>query len=126
MGEVRLLLVEEGADAERLERLTGFLREELLQIGVESVTALRASEPPPGARAFDVATVGGLLVGLAGSAESLRSVAAAVRQWLARSGGPPRAVRLELDGDVLELSAATARDQTRLIDVFVSRHAPNE
>ncbi len=59
MGEVRLLLFEEGADAERLERLTGFLREELLQIGVESVTALRASEPPPGARAFDVAAVGG-------------------------------------------------------------------
>jgi hypothetical protein len=30
---------------------------------------------------------------------------------------------MEIDGDVLELSEATAADQGRLIEVFVSRHA---
>jgi hypothetical protein len=33
---------------------------------------------------------------------------------------------VELDGDVLELSAATKTDQDRLIDVFIGRHAAGE
>jgi hypothetical protein len=32
-------------------------------------------------------------------------------------------VRLELNGDVLELSEASAADQNRLIELFISRHA---
>jgi hypothetical protein len=125
-GELSLLLAEEGADAERLERLTGFLRGELLQFEVEDVTALPAGAPPPGTRAFEVVAVGGLLVGLGHSAEGLRAVVSAIREWLGRGGGPRRTVRLELDGDVLELSGATARDQERLIDVFIGRHAQAE
>jgi hypothetical protein len=124
-GELSLLLAEEGADAERLEELAGFLRGELLQSEVEDVTALPAGAPPPGARSFEVAAVGGLLVTLCHSAESLRVVVSAIRGWLGR-GGTHRTVRLELDGDVLELSAATARDQDRLIEVFIARHAQAE
>ena len=82
--EVRVRLSEDGADAERLASLTGFLRQDLLQLDVQDVTALRAGEPPPGARAIDVAAVGGLLVSLSGSAEALRAVVAAVRKWLTR------------------------------------------
>ncbi len=122
--ELRLLLAEEGADAERLDVLAGFLRDELLQVDVDDVTALRAGEPPPGARAFDVLAIGGLVVGLGRSAGSLRSVVSAVRQWLAHGEAGRRAVRLELDGDVLELSAASVTNQDRLIDVFIARHTP--
>jgi hypothetical protein len=46
--EVRLRLAEDGADAERLEALTGFLRQELLRVDVVNVTTLPAGEPPPG------------------------------------------------------------------------------
>jgi hypothetical protein len=121
--ELSLLLAEDGADAERLEVLTGFLRQELLQLDVEDVTALRAGEAPPGTRGFDVAAVGGLLVTLSRSAEGLRAVVSAVGKWLGRGGGTTRKVRLEIAGDVLELSEATAADQQRLIELFVSRHA---
>jgi hypothetical protein len=124
--ELRLLFAEEGADAERLDRLTGFLREELLQSDVADVTLLRVGEPPPGARAFDVVAIGGLLVSLGRSAQGLRSVVSAVREWLSRGGGPRRAVRLELDGDVLEISAATSADQERLIGLFIGRHTTVE
>jgi hypothetical protein len=48
-GGLRLRLSEEGADAKRLDALTGLLRGELLQLEVEDVTALPAGEPPPGA-----------------------------------------------------------------------------
>jgi hypothetical protein len=122
-GEVRLELAEDGADAERLEEVTGFLRRELLQLDVADVAAVPAGEPPPGSRAFDVLAIGALLVTLGKSAEGLRSVVDAVRHWLTRGGGVRRTVKLEIGGDVLELSEASTADQQRLIDVFVSRHA---
>jgi hypothetical protein len=125
-GELRLQLSEEGAEAERLAMLTGYLRAELLQLDVEDVTALPAGEPPPGTRVFGVAAVGGLLVALGQSAEGLRSVVSVIRDWLRRGEGTGRAVRLELGGDVLELSQASGADQERLIDLFVRKHAIEE
>jgi hypothetical protein len=120
---LNLELAEAGADAERLAELAGFLRQDLLALDVEDVTALRAGEAPPGARAFDMVAVGGLLVTLGRSVGGLRAVVSAVRKWLARGEGAPRTVRLEIAGDVLELSGATAADQQKLIDLFVARHA---
>ncbi|OKJ91860.1 hypothetical protein [Amycolatopsis sp. CB00013] len=120
---VRVQLGEEGADAERVERLAGYLRGELIDRGVSDVKALPAGEAPPGSRGFDVATAGGLLVTLGKSADGLRSVVTAVREWLSRGGRVKRTVRLEIDGDVLELSEATLTDQDKLVDLFVSRHS---
>lgn len=124
--ELRLQLSEDGADAERLDALAGYLRQELLQLDVEDVTALRAGQPPPGTRVFDVVAVGGLLIELGRSAEGLRAVVSAIREWLTRGEGTRRTIRLEIDGDVLELSEATAADQDRLVGLFVSRHATGE
>jgi hypothetical protein len=120
-GELRLQLAEDGADAERLDTLTGFLRQELLDLDVDEVTAAPAA-PPPGARAFDAAVAGSLLVSLSQSGESLLSVITSIRGWLARSGVPQRAVRLELGGDVIELSHASAADQDQLVELFLRRH----
>ena len=120
---MRLHLTEDGADPERVSALTGYLRAELLQLDVEDVRPLPAGEAPPGSRAFEVAAVGALLVSLGKSADGLRAVVGAIRGWLARGDGARRTVRLELGGDVLELSEASAADQQRLIELFVSKHA---
>ena len=125
-GELRLQISEDGADPERLAMLTGYLRRELLQLDVDNVTSVPADKPPPGSRAFDVSAVGALLVALGQSADGLRSVVTAIRDWLRRGQGACRTVRLELDGDALELSQASAADQERLIELFVSRHASGE
>src|SRR5215218_8270320 len=117
--ELRLLVSEDGADAERIETLTGYLRRELDQLDVEHVTGLPAGEAPEGSRGFEVMAIGGLLVTLGNSAQALGKVIRVVRDWLARSPGPVRTVRLELGGDVLELSQASAAEQQRLIDLFV-------
>lgn len=122
-GELRLLLEEDGADPERVDVLTGHLRRELAQLDVEEVTPLPAGEAPPGTRGFDAATVGGLLVTLGPAATGLAAVVTAIRGWLTRSPGPVRTVRVELDGDVLELSQASADQEDRLIELFVSRHS---
>jgi hypothetical protein len=120
--ELRLQISEEDADAERLAVLAGYLRAELLELGVEEVTAPQVGEPPPGTRAAGMDVVGALLVALGQSAEGLQSVISVIRHWLDRSGGSQRTVRLELGGDVLELSRASAADQGRLIELFVSEH----
>jgi hypothetical protein len=122
-GELRLQFSEEGADDERLAMLTGYLRAELLQLDIEDVNPLPAGEPPPGAKGFGAATVGTLLIALGTSAEGLRLVVSAVRNWLRRDATTQRKVRLELGDDVLELSQANAAEQERLIDLFISRHA---
>jgi len=120
---LRVQLSEEDADAERLDELTSSLRQELLQLDVEDVTALRAGEPPPGARGLELAAVGSLLVGLGSSTDALRAVISAIRGWLSRGWGAHRSVKLEIDGDVLELSEASTTDQDRLIGLFIARHA---
>jgi hypothetical protein len=125
-GELRLQLSEEGADAERLAVLTGYLRTELLRLDVEDVRTLPAGEPPPDARVSGVATVGALLIALGQSAQGLQSVVSVIRNWLRRGGGTGRAVRLELGGDALELSQASAADQDRLIKLFIGRHTTEE
>lgn len=119
-------LGEDGADAERLDLLTGFLRRELLELDVADVTTLPAGEPPAGTRAVDMAAIGGLLVTLGRSAQGLRTVISTIKTWLARSDAVPRRVRLEIDGDVLELSEARAVDQERLIALFVSKHSTKD
>src|SRR5215467_3433639 len=124
--ELRLQISEEGADAERLAALAGYLRAELLQLDVEDVIASRAGEAPPDARGVDIAAIGALLVALSQSAASLTSVVSAIKDWLRRGEGTGRAVRLELGGDMLELSQASAADQERLIELFIRRHATEE
>jgi hypothetical protein len=53
-------------------------------------------------------------------------VVSVIRDWLNRGAGTGRAVRLELGGDTLELSQASAADQERLIELFIRKHATGE
>jgi hypothetical protein len=121
--ELRVQLDEKGADDQRLDILTGYLRRELLAFDVQDVTTPSGGTPPPGSRAVDMAAIGGLLVTLGKSTDGLRAVVAAVRNWLARDSTATRSVRLEIGGDVLELSDATVADQDRLVALFISRHS---
>jgi hypothetical protein len=120
---LRLYISEEGADAEWLDTLSGYLRADLTELDVYDVAALPTNvATPPGARSGAVADVGGLLVSLGDAAGGLASLVSAVRAWLRRGEAPQRTVRLELDGDVLELSQPTPADQERVIELFLSRH----
>jgi hypothetical protein len=120
--DLHLQLSEENADAERLAVLAGYLRADLLRLDVDDVRVVSAGAPPPGARGIGVAAVDALLIALSQSAQELRSVVSSVRDWLRRADEPSRTVRLELDGDVLELSQASMADQDRLVELFISRH----
>jgi hypothetical protein len=108
------------ADAEEIAEATLQLRRELLDLDVEAVELPRAGEPPPGTRAVELAALGALVVTVAKS-PLLGPVVAAIRSWI--GGGPERTIKLELDGDVLELSGLSSTEQRRLTDEWLRRHS---
>jgi hypothetical protein len=120
--QLSLHIAEDGADAERIDALTGHLRRELLQLDVEDVSAVPGGPAPDGARAIEVAAIGALLVSLGSAAGGLKEVVTVVRGWLSRGDKVRRTVKIEIGGDTLELSEASVADQDRLIDIFVRQH----
>jgi hypothetical protein len=107
-------------DADELAQATSQLRRELLDLDVDAVEMPRAGEPPPGSKAVDVAALGALLVNLA-DPQLLAAVVAAVRSWL--GGSSRRSIKLELGGDALELTGVSSKEQRRLTDEWLARHA---
>jgi hypothetical protein len=107
------------SDAEEVAEATLQLRRELLELDVDAVELPRGGEPPPGTRAVELAALGALAVTLAKS-QLLTSVVATVRSWLA--GSPQRSIKLELDGDVLELGGVSSKQQERLAEEWLRRH----
>lgn len=118
-------LSEAGADDARLDTLTRQLGDELRRLDVRDVRPVPAGPAPPGSRGFDVGTIGQILVALVGT-QGLAGVVTAVMAWLDRGHDAPRQVRLEVAGDVLELSGASSEEQDRLVEMFLSRHAERE
>jgi hypothetical protein len=116
------LCIETGseADAEELAELAVDLREQLLELDIERADRVAAGQAPPGTRAGEIFVAGALTVMLAMSQKLLTALTETVQSWVSRSGG--RSVKLELDGDVLEVTGITRRDQRELIQVWIDRH----
>ena len=110
-----------GADAEELERLASSLRTELLDLDVDAVERARTEPAPEGARAVEALVAGAVLVRLVRNKDALSSVVKTVRAWLGEHR--QRRVRIELDGDVLELTGVSDEERERLVDAWIERHA---
>ena len=106
-------------DAEEIADAIFQLRRELLDLDVDAVEIPSAGEPPPGSKAVDVAALGALVVHLANS-QLLGAVVTAIGSWLA--GSSRRSIKLELDGDALELTGVSSKEQRRLTDEWLARH----
>ncbi|MEW2416373.1 hypothetical protein AB0953_21975 [Streptomyces sp. NPDC046866] len=121
MNSLQIFVSEDGAEAEHLERLAGLLRHDLLQLEVDEVTTVRRGDDPAGARgvAFEA---GALLVDLGSSVAILKEVLHAVVDWWRRSRSRPT-IRLEMDGDVLEISEASTDQVNQSIEIFGNRHS---
>ena len=118
---VVLALSESGADDLRLDTLHRQLRSELVDLDeLEPLPSTGTTPAAPGSRAVDPATVSALAVAVFGSG-GLTALLASLRGWLRRGSGEARSVRIEVGGDVFELSDASAEEQDRLLQVFL-RH----
>lgn len=123
--ELIVKIVDTDADDDVLERSALLLREEIGALDVDSVQPLTGGEAPAGTRGFSIDALGALLVSLGPTATVLGSVVKAVRGWLAR-GPRSRSIRLELGGDVLELTGASSQVQDRLVDEWIRQHSTQD
>jgi len=111
---------EDELDPERLERLTAALLRDLRQVSeVESAARAPGTPAPDGTRGVDVLSIGMLILTVAKTGTALRAATGAIQAWL--SGQPNRSVKLELDGDVLEISGISSAAQEQLIAHWIAR-----
>ena len=127
MGSVR----EIGASAEQLEVIGELLRDELLNLEGSSVRRLSAASPGGGSnssssRGPSTAHLGPLLVTLPETPGRLARMVEVVCGWLDRSRqvSGPRSVRIDCDGDALELAQAATEERNRQIDAWLLRRTP--
>ena len=118
--DITIELAETDADAEIFEQLTYGLRDELLETPVDSVDVPTIGEAPEGSRAIGIAAIGALVIKYAGSADVVEKVLGVVRSWFNKKPDA-RTLKVTINGDVLELTAATLQQQQELIDAFVKR-----
>jgi hypothetical protein len=118
--ELRVQL-EAGEDPEAVDELTARLRRQLLELDVDAVERPSAGEPPPGTRGLETLALGTLIVKLARTPELLGMLTGAVRSWLSTQG--KRTVKLEIDGDVIEVTGVSSSQQDRLIEAWIERNA---
>jgi len=111
----------EDSDTNEVAELTLQLRQELLELDVEAVETAREGHVPEGAKAVEAIAAGGLIISLVKSAGLLNAVVNTVQSWLARRGS--RSVKLELDGDVLEVTGISPQQQRDLIKTWIERNA---
>jgi hypothetical protein len=95
------------------------LRSELLELDLDLEPATTASVPI-GARAAEAFLLGAFVVRLARTSEALSSLVRAVRACL--GDHRERRIRIELDGDILELSGASDVERERLVNAWIERH----
>lgn len=110
-----------GSDDEELAELTIRLRRQLLDLDVATVDRPQTGDAPIGAKGVDPIALGTLVVTLARSRGALTALAKVVQRWVASQHN--RTVRLELDGDTIELTGASSRDQESLVELWINRHA---
>jgi hypothetical protein len=110
-------------DAEEITEVTRQVRRELLALDVEAVRTPTEGDAPAGSKGLELAALGALVVTV-GRSQVLSSIVAAVRSWLA--GSKQRSIRLELGGDVLELTGVSSKEQRRLTDEWLLRHGSRQ
>lgn len=109
-----------GADAEELAGLAVDLRGLLLELDIESADRLTRGQAPPGTRSGEMFVAGALTVMLARSKELVTKLLESVQWWVSLGAG--RSVKIEIDGDRLEVNGLTLDDQHKLIQLFIDRH----
>lgn len=108
----------EGEDDEELLEVTALLRQELLDLDVDKVSAVEADEGPADAKG--VAALAGWLAVQFGSVETVRAVIDVLRGW---AGRRRRDVEVTIGGDTLKLSAVSAAEQQQIINAWIDRHS---
>jgi hypothetical protein len=120
---MRISLNEQGAGPEELERAALSVRDDLLcHGGILDVRPATQEVAPPGTRGLSAADVGSLFVLCGSAVDMVEPVLNVATAWMRRQPQvPERSIRLELDGQQIELTGHDTETQRKLVDLFVER-----
>ncbi|MCK4788601.1 MAG: hypothetical protein KAV87_32970 [Desulfobacteraceae bacterium] len=118
--EIKLSINSHESDGEHLSQLTTLLRDELEQLDIEKITVPSHASQPEGAKSGDVFSWGLLLLTLAASGGVLTTLITALKSWVLRQNECN--IKIELDGDVLEIKGVDSEEQQRIIERWLARH----
>jgi hypothetical protein len=110
------------AEPDEVERYSHQLFAELNELDIESLHPAAATDAPPGAKGAEVFELGAWIMALSASGGVFGKVVDALRDWLGRHP-PENRIAITIDGDVLELSNVSAREQHELVKAFIRRHS---
>lgn len=108
-------------DEEELEKSTHQLRDELLDLNLESVDLVKKGVAPEGSKAGEeIVSWGSLIVGLAASGGVLPNLVGTVQSWLSRREN--QKITMQIGGDKLEVTGISSEQQDKLIDAWINRN----
>ena len=113
----------DGSDLEdqELNAITLQLRRQILELDVDAVSLARSSAIPLGSKPADALSLGALVVTIASTPSLMKGVIETIQVWI--RDRRVRSAAVDINGDRLELTGLTRKDQSRLVEEFVSRHA---
>ena len=114
---------ENGVEDDARERLARQLGAELRELDIDSLTAVERHPAPAGSKGVDVSMVGSWLVTLMASEDVFKTIVATLQDWLSRHRSGHAVNKIVMDGDTLELTAASTAEQAEIVRAFVLKHA---
>jgi hypothetical protein len=107
------------SDEAKLNQLSSKLRRELLNLDVDDVVRPKNTPLPVGAKGGD-ATLADVLVVSISNSTVLVAMIQLLRGWIKRGNG--RRVKIRVAKDSLEIDAASAEEQAKLIESWLKWH----
>lgn len=111
------IILEDNVDQDALDDLTRQLRDEIVQLDVQSADLGRSGTSPPGAKG-DPITVGGIVVALA-SAGVFTALVELLKSWALRREGRMITIKAESIGQKVELTFSPAETSPEEMTHFV-------
>ncbi len=108
-------------DLEELEQLTKKLRQELLELDIESAEFATTGEKIIGAKAGDPINWGTIIITLLAAGGVATKLIDLSQAWLTQN--QQQSIVLEIDGDKLEIKGISSEEQQKLIDMWIERHS---
>lgn len=109
------------ADAQEQEQLCQLLRQELLQLDIESAQPAMQESLPEGVKAAGAMDWATLLITLSQSGGVLSSVVLTIQSWLGRQDNC--SISLEINGNKLDIKGLSDEHQSKLIENWLQNNS---
>jgi hypothetical protein len=109
-------------EPEEQERLIRQLSVRLRELDLDSMDSMAGGPAPDRAKGPDPVTLGAILLTLSASGGVLTALVETLRDWLGRRATRNR-ISVTVDGDTIELDAASEVERSQLIDAYLRRHS---